>query len=131
MPRLLATTLLVGGLCVAAVATPAAAHWMGDSGAFSWDTGSEGSDTSSATDDTGAENGADTGSDEDTGSVDDGDTGSDTDTGSVNNGDTTEVYSAAELANDKGGCSTAGGSHTPWLAILFGALLGLGRRRLA
>jgi len=124
MHRMLATTLLVGGLVVATVATPAGAHWMADSGAFSADTGNDDSDTGGAANDTGS---ADTGS-ADTGSADTGsaDTGS-ADTGS--NAEVTAVYSAAELANDKGGCSTAGGTHTPWMATLIGVLLGFRRRR--
>ena len=109
MHRMLATTLLVGGLVVATVATPAGAHWMADSGAFSADTGNDDSDTGGAANDTGS---ADTGS---------------ADTGS--NAEVTAVYSAAELANDKGGCSTAGGTHTPWMATLIGVLLGFRRRR--
>ena len=107
---------------------------MADSGLFPGDTGSDGSDTSHANNDTGNDIGNDTGNETDTGN--EVDTGNAADTG--NEGDTAgavqrtnDVYSAAELANDKGGCSTAGGTHSPWMASLIGLLLGFRRRRLA
>jgi MYXO-CTERM domain-containing protein len=136
MSKFLATILLVGSLIAAAAATPAGAHWMADTGIFAWDTGSDASDTGGASHDTGTE-GGDTG---DTGDTDNGnntepndsDTGDTGDTGNTDpNEESTPVYSAAELANDKGGCSTTGGSQGPWVWALFGLLLSRQRRRFA
>jgi len=131
MSKFLATIVLVGGLVAAAAASPAGAHWMADTGIFTWDTGSDASDTGGASHDTGTE-GSDTGdigngndtepNDSDTG--DTGDTG-----GTDSNEGSTPVYSAAELANDKGGCSTTGGSQGPWVWALIGLMLGRQRRR--
>lgn len=130
MHRLLATTLLVCGLVVATIATPAGAHWMADSGIFSGDTGDDTSDTSAAADDSGTNGEGDSGAMTDTGSDtgDWSDTGGQADTGDTEQGKT-EVFSAAELANDKGGCSTTGGTQGQWLVTLVGLLLVSRRRR--
>ncbi len=133
MSKFLATILLVGGLVAAAAATPAGAHWLADTGALAGDTGSDSSDTGGASHDTGSEGGdtGDTGNDTEVNDTevsdsDTGDTGTD-DTGS--NEESTPVYSAAELANDKGGCSTTSGSQGPWVWALLGLMLGRQRRR--
>ncbi len=130
MYKMLATTLLVGALAVTTATTPAGAQWLADTGIFSGDTGSSGSDTSDATNDTGAE--TDTGSGGDITTGEDTGIGEDTgDTGVESSDGTQETYSAAELANDKGGCSTVSGSPGPWTLSLLGLVVGYRRRRSA
>ena len=105
------------------------AQLLSDTGIWSPDTGSDDSgldsgtadadDTASASDDTGV-------SSDDTGdSTDANDTG---DTGIGTENASGPSYSAAQLANDKGGCSSTGANGGPWFLALIGLLAGRRRR---
>ena len=121
MIKLLATTLFIFGLVGTASTIPVTAELLSDTGIWSSDTGSDDSGIDSGTasaDDTGSES-------DDTGdSTDANDTG---DTGDGTEQTSSPSYSAAQLANDKGGCSSTGANGGPWFLALIGLLAG--RRR--
>ena len=136
MIKLFAIAALFLGFVAIESSTPETATLLSDTGAWAFDTGSE--DTGSedtGSEDTGmASDPADTGATTDTGGSDDAssptDTGAETDTGHANDtgsdSDSTAKYSAAQLANESGGCSTGGALNGPWALAL---LLCLVRRR--
>ena len=120
MVKLLVFIGVVVGLMDIVPTEPIAAMMTDDTAAPSSDTGPEGLD--SGTPDTGE--GTASG---DTGSASD-DTGM-ADTGSASDADSAPKYSAAELAGEQGGCSTAPTPQgAPWLIAVV-ALVMAARRR--
>ena len=128
MIKLIAATIFIFGLIGTASTIPATAQFLSDTGIWDTDTGSNDSGLDSgiaAVEDTGSHE-EDTGANpDDTGEInDENDTG---DTGAVTE-NSSRSYSAAQLANDKGGCSATGGTGGPWVLALFGLLAGRRRR---
>jgi len=119
MIKLMAFCALALGLAGTAFTGPAGLSLLSDTGVWSTDTAAHDSGM-----DTGSESPMDTGTD--TAAPEDDDSGLSDDTGTPDADTAAEdapTYSAAELANDKGGCSATGSPSGAWALSL--ALMGL------
>lgn len=130
MIKMMAFCALALGLAGTAFTGPAGLNLLSDTGAWSADTAATDSGL-----DTGTEAAMDTGADTSEPDAGDGDSGLVDDTGTPEEdtaaNDEAPTYSAAELANDKGGCSVAGTPSGAWTLslALFGLLTTRRRRR--